>query len=324
MQSGRRESKDMWGKALRMLGVALTDFTRSNCPYVAAGIAYWTLFSVFPLALAGIAILGFLYSTPEDQTRVVEGIIELVPVSEAYLAPLVEEVARARGTLGGLAVIGLLWTGTAVFSAVRKGINHAWHIGRPHYFLLERAIDMVMLLGVAVLALIHVLFTTNLLGVATLAGKASGSDFWVVFKVAFELLALAVTIGAFMLLYRYVPNTRVVWRDIWIGAVVGATLFQGVRIVFTWFLSNVADFNVVYGSLGALMAVLVRAYLSSIAIMLGAQMAYTYRGVFGSHAGEVELPEPRSRASRPSGRRGIRGILMTVVGWLLPPKKDDE
>ena len=72
------------------------------------------------------------------------------------------------------------------------------------------------------------------------------------------------------------------------------------------------------------MAVLVWAYLSSIAIMLGAQMAYTYRGVFGSHAGEVVLPEPWPGASRPAGRRGLRGILMTVVGWLLPPKKNDE
>ena len=138
-------------KALTMSGVALTDFSRNNCPYVAAGIAYWTLFSLFPLALAGISILGFLYATPEEQSRIVEGIIKLIPVSVDYLSRLVEDVTRQRGALGGMAIIGLLWTGSAVFAAVRKGINHAWHIGKPHYFLLERAIDFVMLLGVATL-----------------------------------------------------------------------------------------------------------------------------------------------------------------------------
>ena len=69
--------KPMRRKVLRMLSAALTDFTRNNCPYVAAGIAYWTLFSLFPLALAAISVLGFLYSTPEEQSRIVEGIIKL-------------------------------------------------------------------------------------------------------------------------------------------------------------------------------------------------------------------------------------------------------
>ena len=308
-------------KALTMSGVALTDFSRNNCPYVAAGIAYWTLFSLFPLALAGISILGFLYATPEEQSRIVEGIIKLIPVSVDYLSRLVEDVTRQRGALGGMAIIGLLWTGSAVFAAVRKGINHAWHIGKPHYFLLERAIDFVMLLGVATLAFIQVAFATNLFGLAAVADKVSESAVWIALKLLFELLAFAVTFGAFLLLYRYVPNTRVVWRDIWIGALVGAILFQAVRLVFTWLIVGAVSFNLVYGSLGGLMAVLAWAYASSLAIMLGAQFAYTYRGVFGTRAGEITLP---ARKPRPKHRRGLLGALVTSAGWLLPPKRDEE
>ena len=103
----------MWRKVLKMLGVAMKDFSRNNCPYIAAGIAYWTLFSLFPLAMAAISILGFVYSAPEEQSRIVQGIVNVVPVSVDYLARLVEDVARARGALGGLALVGLLWTGTA-------------------------------------------------------------------------------------------------------------------------------------------------------------------------------------------------------------------
>ena len=237
-----------------------------------------------------------------------------------YLSRLIEDVSRARGTLGGLAVVGLLWTGMAVFAAVRKGINHAWHIGMPHYFLLERFIDLVMLLGVAVLALVQVALTTDLLGLSGVVEIAQESGIWVVFKILFELIALLMTFGAFLLLYRYVPNTKVLWRDIWIGALVGSVLFQAVRLGFAWFISGAGTLDVVYGSLGAFMAVLVWAYLSAMAIMMGAQLAYTYSGVFGSNAGAIPLPEPRRDVRRLHGATGLRGVVATVVGWLLPPK----
>ena len=67
-------------KLLALLQAALTDFSRNNCPYVAAGIAYWTLFPLFPLVLAGISILGFVYSTVEEQRRLVEASLPVVPV----------------------------------------------------------------------------------------------------------------------------------------------------------------------------------------------------------------------------------------------------
>ena len=311
-------------KVLKMVGVALTDFTRNNCPYIAAGIAYWTLFSLFPLALAGISVLGFVYSTPGDQVHVIQGIVGVVPVSDDYLAGMVYDIGTARGTLGVLAVIGLLWSGTAVFAAVRKGVNHAWHIGLPQYFLLERALDFMMLLGVAALVFVQVAFTTNLFGLADLAGNATESRAWSVLRFVYELIALAFTVGAFSLLYRFLPNTTVAWRDIWPGAVVGATLFQAVRIIFTWFISNVGDLNLVYGSLGALMAVLVWAYLSAMAIMLGAQVAYTYRGVFGTHAGEIALPKPKRRLFRRKRRKSLKSVLATMGGWLLPPERGPE
>ena len=310
-------------KVWQMVKIALTDFSRNNCPYVAAGIAYWTLFSLFPLSLAGISVLGYVYSSPDEQGRVVEGIVTLVPVSGDYLTGLIEDVTRKRGTLGGLAIIGLLWTGTAVFSAVRKGINHTWHIGKPHYFLLERAIDLAMLLWVATLAFIQVAFATNLFGLAGITSGAGRSPFRPVFEAGFEVFALAITFGMFLVLYRYVLNTKVVWRDLWIGALVGATLFQGVRIGFTWFLSNFGQLNLIYGSLGAVMAVLAWAYLTSLSIMLGSQIAYTYRGVFGSEAGAIALPRRRRRWFRRSPR-GMRAVMATVRGWLLPTGEESR
>ena len=309
----------MWRKQGSMLGVALVDFSRNNCQYIASGIAYWTLFSLFPLALAGIAVLGYIYDSPEEQERVVTGIIELIPVAEAQLSELVGEIHRARDALGVIAIVGLLWTGSAMFSAVRKGINHAWHVRKPPYFLLERAIDLTMLLGVAALAFVHVLFTTNLLGVSALSASVSETAAWIPIRVFFEVLAFALTTGPFILLYRFVPHTGVKWGDTLLGAVMGATIFHTVRVGFSIFMSNFAALNVVYGSLRAIMAVLMWAYLSSMAIMWGAQVAYTYSGVFGSRAGTIALPEPKPKSeSRPLTQR-IVGTAVTLASWLLPP-----
>lgn len=262
------------------LRVALEDFVRSNCHSIAAGIAFWTILSLFPLALASISVFSFIYSAPEEHEPLIEAIVRLVPVSRQYLADLIYDVAEARGTLGVLSIAGLLWTSTAVFSAVRRGINHAWAIDQPRPFLMRRVIDLAMLIGISLLACIMVLFTTTTLGITTLATALDWVGGDAVGHVLFEIGAVLLTIGAFLLLYRYVPSTAVTWRSAWIGAIFGGTLFHGVRLGFAWFAVNVSEFNLVYGSLGALIAILIWAYLSSLTIMWGAQIASTYNRIF--------------------------------------------
>ena len=310
------------GWLLRLHGDALTDFARNNCPYIAAGIAYWTLFSLFPLGLAGFSVLGFVYSSAEAQQRAVEAVRDLIPVSADYIEGLVQEVAKARGALGAVAVFGLLLAGGAVFSAVRKGVNHCWHIGFPQYFVFERAIDLLMLLGVALLALVMVVLSTDFLGLGTLASVPERVGGGLAGEAVVELASFAVTFGMLLLLYRYVPNTTVQFSDVWVGAVAGALLFQVVRIGFGAFLEASSGYTLLYGSLSAVMAVLTWAYLSSLSILWGAQLCYTYSRTRGSHVGDVGPPVPSALPRRRArGPKGFRGAIATVVSWLLPPKK---
>ncbi|MBI4338814.1 MAG: YihY family inner membrane protein [Chloroflexi bacterium] len=314
----------MAGKGITLLRLALMDFSRNNCPYVAAGIAFWALFSLFPLALAAISIMAYLNPGPEKQGWILQGIVQVIPVSREYLAQIIEDVSQARGTLGVIAALGLIWSGTAVFSSVRKGVNHAWHIGKPPYFLLERATDMVMLLGVAVLAFNMVAFTTNLLGLSTMAQAPNWIGGGLTGKVFLELGAVAMTFGVFLLLYRFLPNTHVVWKDVWLGAAVGAVLSQSIRIGFTWFVVHFGSFNLVYGVLGSLMAAMVWAYLTSIAIMWGAQVCFIYSRLYGSQQ-DLGIPPDLQEATivivpdRNVG--GLPGVLFTLGSWLFPAKK---
>ena len=298
--------------------VIISDFFSNNCPYMAAGIAYWTLFSAFPLSLAAVSLLGFANPTSIEQEEMVARIIEQIPVSGDYVLDLVERVAEARGALSFVAVIGLLVSGSAVFAAIRKGINHAWHVTRPHPFFIGRGIDLLMLVFVGLLALIA---ATNLIGLVA----RGASSIWFVgeplVSVGFDIGLLAASYVVLAILYRYVPYTEVEWRDVWLGALVGALMAYVVRVAFSGFLINVNEFNLIYGSLGALMALLVWVYLSAMSLVLGAEVSYIYSRAFGSRKAMNSFTVLQARYGLSRSLISQRGFVGLVGNWIIPSRR---
>ncbi len=298
--------------------VIISDFFSNNCPYMAAGIAYWTLFSAFPLSLAAVSLLGFANPTSIEQEEMVARIIEQIPVSGDYVLDLVERVAEARGALSFVAVIGLLVSGSAVFAAIRKGINHAWHVTRPHPFFIGRGIDLLMLVFVGLLALIA---ATNLIGLVA----RGASSIWFVgeplVSVGFDLGLLAASFIVLAILYRFVPYTEVEWRDVWLGALVGALMAYVVRVAFSGFLINVNEFNLIYGSLGALMALLVWVYLSAMSLVLGAEVSYIYSRAFGSRKAMNSFTVLQARYGLSRSLISQRGFVGLVGNWIIPSRR---
>ena len=300
--------------------VVIADFFSNNCPYIAAGIAYWSLFSIFPLSLAAVSLLGYVISTPESQEQMVERIIEQIPVSADYVLNLVERVAEARGALSLVAVGGLLVSGSAVFAAIRKGINHAWHVTRPHPFFIGRGIDMLMLVFVGLLALIA---ATNMVGLVA----RGASSIWLVgeplVSFGFDMGLVAASFVLLAVLYRFVPYTEVEWRDVWLGALLGAFMAYGVRLAFSGFLINVNEFNLVYGSLGALMALLVWVYLSALALVLGAEVSYIYSRAFGSRRAMNSFTVLQARYGLSHSLLSQRGFVGLVSNWIMPNRRSN-
>ncbi len=232
--------------------------------YMAAGISYFAILSLFPLILAGVAILGFLYSAPKDQGYLVTQVVKFIPVSTDYLGSIIDEIIRERGSIGLIAFVALVPAGLSVFAAIRKGLNHVWQISRSQNFVRDRAIDLLMLFGAAVYILLLVPLTTN------------------VPRVPLEILAFSSNFTLLMVVHFFVPNIKLTLKDVVAGAVVSAVLFQIIRIAFAWFVTNFSSFTIVYGSLSALIVFLIWVYLSSIALMFGAQIASSYYTLYGS------------------------------------------
>lgn len=258
----------------------VNEFLHKNCPYIAGAIAFYTLLSIFPLLLAIISVLGYLGpSTEEAQLELTMRLADVIPVSSDLIGQTVASVVSARVVTGVVGIVGLFWMSTVVFGAIRKGINAAWGITAPRSFLKERLIDLALMLG-AGLVLLVVLFSGPALGIVREATVVVAPDsvFFnnMVWNVTSRLLLPALAFVTFLVLYRFLPNTDVKLSNIWAGALGASLAFDAANLAFVWYVQNYGHYNLIYGSVGTILAMLTWVYLSSIILLFGALITSRY------------------------------------------------
>jgi membrane protein len=258
---------------------AVNDFLGKNCPYVAGAIAFYTLFSLFPLVLAIISVWGFFIDPQIEESEMARDIAEVIPVSTDFIGETVQGVASARAITGVASVLGLLWASSAAFGAIRKGINNAWGIRRPRPFLEERLIDFGLVLGAGLLMVILLFVTPILSSIQETAGYlAPDFDIDFIFRLVSMVVSPVLSFTTFLVLYRFIPNTEVRIRDVWLGALVASMAFDGAKWGFLFYIRTFPVYNVVYGSVGAVMALLTWVYVSAIILLFGALATSRYQG----------------------------------------------
>jgi membrane protein len=257
---------------------AVNEFLADNCTHLSAAISYYILLSLFPLALAAITILGYFSRSPDISARVSQAIAEVLPVSGTVVSDTIQGVSQGWGAAGAIAVIGLLWSGMGFFGAVRKSLNTAWGIKQPRPFLRERMMEFLMMLGLGALLIISLGLTAafkviQAANISIFGHLLSNGLFW---HAVVILTSVAVTFVVFLLLYKFVPNTRVRWRHVWVGALVAAALIETAKNVFVWFLGHFATYNLVYGSVSTIIALMVWSYISAMILLFCAKLISVY------------------------------------------------
>ncbi|MCH8310779.1 MAG: YihY/virulence factor BrkB family protein [Chloroflexi bacterium] len=268
---------------------AVNDFLGKNCPYIAGAIAFYTLFSLFPLILAIISVWGFLIGPDVEQSDLAGRIAEAIPVSTEFVGETVQGVASARAITGVASVLGLLWASSAAFGAIRKGINNAWGIRKTRPFLEERLIDFGLVIGAGLL-MVALLFVTPILSsfqqVARFLAPDVNIDF--LFSMVSWVVSPILSFGTFLVLYRFLPNTQVKFKDVWLGALVASMAFDGAKWGFVLYIRTFPVYNVVYGSVGAVMALLTWVYVSAIILLFGALATSRYQGLSANVGRDVQ------------------------------------
>jgi len=264
----------MKNKIVPLFKESLKEFGHDNGTLLAASVSFNLLMSLFPLALAVVYIAGSFTASPYTQDQIIRGIAYLLPVSRQLIASTVTSVAAARGAIGILAFVGLIWGGTSFFNSIRASLNTAWGIRRPAPLLKGQLINLAMMIGAAILLFLSVLITVF---VSTVSEQVPGAQMVgtsTIERILANILAVCLAFVVFLLLYRFVPGIRPKWKDIWLGALVAAICFEITKIIFVLYLRIFNPYNLVYGSIGALIAFLLWTYLSALIFLFIAKVTH--------------------------------------------------
>ena len=252
-----------------------------DATHLAAGVAYYAMFALFPLILAILAIGGIWLDSSGGQREFVTFVTHNLPGSKGFVEDNLREVIKFRGVLGVGAVVGLLWSASAGMGAVARGVNRAWDVHRNRPFYVAKPLQVMMALAVGVLFLLST-FLTSAIELITdprrdwgLPGQELLFDMGIA-SLALRVVPFIINMGIFLLLYYFAPNCRTYWRYVWPGALIAAILFEVAKGIFIWYLDNLATYDQVYGSVTSVMSLLLWMWVSALILILGAEISSEY------------------------------------------------
>lgn len=330
---------DRWSQRHRTPRIArraAMGFVENEAPQTAGSMAYFAVLSIFQVAVLGVVVLSFFLGEGNARQVVIDAVDQGSPLDQATIESIIDSAIEARGPIGAVSFILLLWSALAAFNAVNIGIGRAFKQAPPSSFLRQRLVG---------------LFLMVVTGLLVIASVAIGAFTGIVQQQAGEVLdrvpggALALSaIGlvlpfvlvfvAFLIIYRVVPNRPVSFGEVWPGALLAAVLWSILRIGFTYYATNIARYDTVFGPISTAISLLVFIYFASLILLVGAELARAIvvddEASARSVPAAVESDASPSPAAPPARRRGLsRWLLLAggaAAGVLLGrlTKRDDE
>ncbi|MDA1097308.1 MAG: YihY/virulence factor BrkB family protein [Chloroflexi bacterium] len=241
---------------------------------MAASVAYYGLFAIFPLFLGIIAIASFALDPVEVEEELLKLAALYLPGAEDVIKENIEQVFRVRGAIGIVAIVGLVWSASVLFGALTRVLDRAWGVAQTHAFHVAKLRSLIMVVSVAGLFILSlssstILQTADRLAVVDPFGLggflASGA------RVVLQGSSLFGSIAMPMLLYRFAPSQHMPWRDVAPAALFAGIMFEIAKNAFLFYLSQFAQFDKVYGSLSLVVVLLLWLYISSMILIIGAE-----------------------------------------------------
>ncbi|MGD8489466.1 MAG: YihY/virulence factor BrkB family protein [Anaerolineae bacterium] len=272
-------------RADRLLGGRLSVIVRTALAFdqddgalVSRSIAYYALFSIFPLLLLLVSVASIFLDT-EEASRLVLGMLEnVLPTTADMVKANLQQVIDARSTVGILASLGLLWSASGVFTAIYRAVNRAWGNPKSELFWSEKLYGIAVVLIAGALLIGSTLYST---AISILRSRrtifwdwlpAAGADAGGLAAWLSTLLPILISMLVFAILYRTIPQNQIAWRDVWAGGLLAGLIWELGRRLYAWYLANFASYSLVYGSVGVIIGFLLWSYLSAMILLLGAEL----------------------------------------------------
>jgi len=304
-------SRPLWRVAVTVTRRATVNFVEDRCTHMAAAISYFALFALFPITLLAISAFGILLRDEDMQADVLEAVVGALPIEATSIEESLRGVADLGPTVTVISLIAAMWTVGTLAGVVNRSVNVVFDVDRPRPLLRAKLIDSSLLpLGGLLLLASFVLTGAWSVAQATAGDRFGGLEWlWAAGAVAIPTLLTFVT---FVFVFWLLPHQLVRLRHIWPGALLAAVGVEVVKQGFAFYLSNVANYDVVYGSLGGIIALLFFVYASANLLLFGAEIAAEVAHVLNveprhGHAGAVEV------SWRTSLWRILRGFVVAPV-----------
>lgn len=285
------------------------EWSEDKAPRLGAALAYYSAFSIGPLVLLVVGAASLIFGADAAQGEVVDEIKGTVgePVAEA----LQQMLAHGHETGWGagatvLGVVTLLFGASGVFGQLQDALNTVWKVapkpGRGIMGILrDRFLSLTMVLGTGFLLLVSLVLTAALSALSTSLARAlpGAAVFWQVLN---QVVAFGATTALFALIFRLLPEARVAWRDVWVGAVLTAVLFTLGKFLLGWYLGR-EGVTSGFGAAGSLVVILLWVYYSSLILLFGAEFTRVYAQQVGSGIEPTPNAVPLTAEAR--ARQGI-------------------
>ena len=262
------------GGRLDILKNALGTFSKTRASQAAASLAYYAIFSLFPLLLVLIVGGSYFLNSEQVYQDVTQLVQEVTPISTRVIDENLRQVLNVRGTVGIIGLLTLLWSASGVFTNLAYNINLAWPGAPRRNFLEKRLVGLGMIAGLSVLLVLSLLldWITNLIPFLNVDGaSASTLSLWRLFSNLGSWLTIFLL---FLALYRWVPTANVHWTATFWGALTASIAWKVATASFSWYLkSGLGRYQLVYGSLGAIVALLFLIFIVSMITLFGAHLS---------------------------------------------------
>jgi membrane protein len=252
----------------------LTGFYNSDDLTFASSIAYYALLSLFPFFLLAFAIIASITSSEADRQAVLGFVLRYFPQKFSFVEEQLAAMQSAGFRLGVAGSLLMTWAAMGVFGAITSAVNHAWGVEKQPSFFKHKLISFAMLLLAGVLLVVGLILVSAV-------GVVEASWFEAVVERAPWLLQLrslalqSATTLLFILvvglIFYFVPNAQVRFRDVWVGAVLTGLLWRGALSGFSYYVRDVSRFDV-HGSIAAVVVFLFWVYVSAVILLYGAEV----------------------------------------------------
>jgi membrane protein len=263
----------------RLTGLAIwrgfTGVYNSDDLTFAASIAYYALLSLFPFLLLLLTIIANVTSSDADRDAVLGFVLNYFPRQIDFVKAQLTAWQQARVELPLVGMMLMVWAAMGVFGAITSAVNHAWGVDKQPSYFKHKMISFVMLVmaSLLLLAALALVSTINVVEARWFSGVVARYEQLREFQSfavrSASTIAFILVVG---LIFYFVPNAKVRFRDVWVGAVVTGLLWRGALAGFSWYVSDLSRFRNIHGSIAAVVVFLFWIYISAIILLYGVEV----------------------------------------------------